>query len=106
MIQRIAVFLAVVGVVVGVALSLVPVPAQGAGTCGPGTTSESAIGLMFDPASADGNPVDPTPVQQVWIDYCHSLASTQVTISAVVAGASILLGLVGAWLFRPPRAAQ
>ncbi len=92
----------------GAALTVVlvglPAPAAG-GTCGPGTSSESALEAFFDPISI-GAGAEPSaasgqrPQWQSFVNECQSSANTRViTAGAIVAGA-LLLALGVPWLVR------
>ncbi len=87
-----------------VALVPLPPPAAG-GTCGPGTSSESAIVAFFDPVSIDAGPEPPAasgarPQWLAFVSECHSTTDMRmVTVGSILVGAG-LLGLGLPWFVR------
>ena len=87
-----------------VALSSLPLPAAG-GTCGPGTSSESAMAAFFDPVSigAGTRPGPGTPAAAQWTTFVHECQTAtdnrMIVVAVELAVALLILG--GApWLLR------
>jgi hypothetical protein len=87
-----------------VALVPLPPPAAG-GTCGPATSSESAIVAFFDPVSIGAGP-EPSaasgarPQWFAFVSDCHSTTDMRmVTVGSILVGAG-LLGLGLPWFVR------
>jgi hypothetical protein len=99
-VQRLVLLVALVGVVAGVALALVPLPAAPSGnTCGPHYSSDSAVAVVIDPSSVNVGSTGSAQSLATWQAYCQSLAGDRLVLAGVVAGASIVVGGAGAWLF-------
>ncbi len=87
-----------------IALSPLPPPAVG-GTCGPGTSSESAIAAFLNPGSIGAGP-EPSaaagdrPQWLAFISECQSKTDTRVVTAGATLAGAILLGLGLPWVVR------
>jgi len=98
--------LAVLFLAAAATIALVPLPTPSAGgTCGPGTSSESAIIAFFNPASIHAGP-EPTvtsgerPQWSAFISQCQSATNTRMVQTAVIVVGALLAGLGVPWALR------
>ncbi len=89
---------------VTVALSALPVPAAG-GTCGPSTSSESALAAFVNPASIGAGP-EPSAAsggRSQWVAFvqeCQSSTDTRMAQAGTTFVAGLVLGLGLPWMAR------
>jgi hypothetical protein len=87
-----------------IALTSLPAPAAG-GTCGPGTSSESAIAAFLNPASigAGAEPPAASGMRSQWLAFineCQSATDTRMGTAGATLFGALLLGLVLPWVVR------
>jgi Protein of unknown function (DUF2510) len=87
-----------------IALTPLPPPAAG-GTCGPGTSSESAIAAFLNPASigAGPEPSATSGARSQWLAFiseCQSTTDSRVVTAAATLAGAVLLGLGLPWVVR------
>jgi hypothetical protein len=99
--------LAVMALAGGLTVAFLPLatPAAG-GTCGPGTSAESAIAAFFDPASI-GAGSEPSASNQeehyqwlAFVSECQSATNSQMLIAIALVALAILLGLTAIFFGR------
>ena len=89
---------------VTIALTSLPAPAAG-GTCGPSTSSESAIAAFFNPVSIGAGP-EPSaassgrPQWLAFIRECQSATNTRMVEAGATVAGGLLLGLGLPWVMR------
>ena len=109
LIQRLILLVGIAGVIAAVVLALLPLPSVtefGAtiSSCGPGLSSESALGVKLNPNSVNEGSNGQSPAQaQAFVDYCQSLANDRLVVVAVIGGASIVGAALGIWVMGIPR---
>src|SRR5205807_1627276 len=118
--QRVIVFLAVVGVIIGAGLALAPSPYLNLERCGSPVTaafrSVRGSGLPTEVSGASGSTGSGSTVWSIDVgtnaptvsftgsadSVCRSFGRSQLAIAAVVAGLSVVGGAIGFLLFRGP----
>jgi len=84
----------------------VPLPAPAAGgTCGPGTSSESALEAFFDPVSIGAGRLPPAasggrPQCHAFVDECQSATNTRITVAGIILVVSLVTLIGNAWIVR------
>ena len=113
------VFLGVMGIAIALSAVLTSLPAPAAGgTCGPGTSSESAAAAFFDPVSIGAGPPPPasagTAAHLDWLAFigeCQSAANSRMLVGLFTLALALGAGVGGLVLLRrsgraAPRAVQ
>jgi hypothetical protein len=89
---------------VTIALASLPAPAAG-GTCGPSTSSESAIAAFFNPVSIGAGP-EPSaasggrPQWFSFVNECQTATNTRMAEAGATLVGALLLGLGLPWVVR------
>jgi hypothetical protein len=90
--------MAVVFLASAAAVALVRLPPPAGGTCGPGTSSESAIAAFINPGSIGAGPKPAAgssalPQWQAFVSACQSATDTRIVVAGGVFLAALLVGL-------------
>jgi hypothetical protein len=95
-------FIGIFGIAFAVAGMIAPLPTPAAGgTCGPGTSSESPIVALFDPASIGAGaepPATQSVARQQWkafVDQCQTATDNRMVAAGVIVSVSLGLALIG-----------
>jgi hypothetical protein len=101
---------AVMALASGLTVAFLPLakPAAG-GTCGPGSSAESAVTAFFDPVSIGAGTEPPSSNQAehyewlAFVSECQSATNSQMLIAIVLVALAVLLGLAAGFFNRLAR---
>lgn len=106
MVRAVCITLGVLLLAAAATVALVPLPGPAAGgTCGPGTSSESAFLAFFNPGSIGAGP-EPTAgsgqrsVWQAFVHECQSAADTRMAVAGSIAVGALFVMFGIPWAVR------
>jgi len=105
--QRVTLIIMVIVVGIVATFAFLPLPRQAEGTCGPGTTSSSAVWVKLFPDSAVWGDDISGATEQAAADafkaHCQGVADARLVEVGVVSFASLLVGAVVLAILDPAR---